>query len=108
VPTLLFFTPRLLELLGEMKRQFDVVLVDTAPALAFPDARLVGKHSDGVVLVLRSGKTPRESAMAVRQRFLEDGVPVLGTILNDWTPSTEQQAYTSYHYYSAYAKERKE
>ncbi len=32
----------------------------------------------------------------------------VGTILNDWTPSTEQQAYTSYHYYSAYAKERKE
>jgi Mrp family chromosome partitioning ATPase len=73
-------------LVALLQTRFDCILFDTAPALPFPDARLWGKHADGVVLIVRSGVTTREEATAACERFLNDGIAVLGTILNDWSP----------------------
>jgi len=84
-PAEILFSAKLAALLTALKREFDLILVDTAPALHFPDARLLGKFSDGVVLVIRSGVTQRDIAQSVAQRFLIDRVPVLGTVLNDWS-----------------------
>ena len=58
------------------------------------DARL-WQHADGKKTVHGAGVTTREGASAVCQRFLDDGIPVLGTILNDWTP----QAGHDYGFY---------
>ena len=105
-PAVLFFSPRVAQLAARLRSRFDFVLFDTAPSLPFPDARLWGKFSDGVVLVVRAGVTTREGAAATCQRFLADGIPVIGTILNDWAP--KQPAKDSYYYtYEYYAKPRK-
>ncbi len=98
-PAVLFFSPRVGQLVRLLQEKFDCVLFDTAPAIQFPDGRLWGKHSDGVVLVVRAGVTTREGASLACERFLSDGIPVLGTILNDWTPpSSSAQAYYYSHY----------
>ncbi len=97
-PAEVLYSVKLAELLIALKREFDLILVDTAPALHFPDARLLGKFSDGVVLVIRSGVTQRESANSVAQRFVIDRVPVLGTVLNDWTlDKTTVAEYGTYY-----------
>lgn len=97
-PALLFFSPRVKQTVAMLREKFDVVVLDTAPALPFPDARLWGKYSDGVVLVVRSGVTSQEGAMNACHIFREDGIQVLGTILNDWTPADRADYY--YHYAS--------
>lgn len=85
---------RMAALLERVKEQFDVILIDTAPALHFADARLIGRLSDGLVLVVRSGETFRKSALRVREQLADDGVPILGTILNDWKPESTGDYYT--------------
>lgn len=102
-PAELLFSAKLAALLTTLKREFNLILVDTAPALHFPDARLLGKFSDGVVLIVRSGVTQREDAQSVAQRFQIDRVPVLGTVLNDWVPD----ATTAYKYGTYYSADRK-
>jgi Mrp family chromosome partitioning ATPase len=67
-------------------REFDYVLIDAPPCLKFADARIMARRVDGVLLVLRANYTYDKSAIAAAQCFLVDGVPVLGTILNDWNP----------------------
>lgn len=97
-PAEILFSVKLAELLNTLKREFDLILVDTAPALHFPDARLLGKFSDGVVLVVRAGITQRETANSVAQRFIIDRIPVLGTVLNDWKPDAEiMSGYGTYY-----------
>ena len=86
-PARLLFSPTAERLIALLQQRFDCLVLDTPPALAFPDARLWGRHSDGIVLIVRSGVTTREGATTVCQRFRDDGIPVLGTILNDWQPS---------------------
>ena len=61
--------------------------------LEFSDARILGRLSDGVILVVRASETSRDDAAAVYRRFQEDGTPVLGSILNDWNPRKSKGGY---------------
>jgi capsular exopolysaccharide synthesis family protein len=88
------------ELFAKLKQQYDMVLVDTPPMLQMADARLVGRYADAVVLVARAGHTTRDAILAANQRFSEDRIRVLGTILNDWDPKRSPTGY--YGYYRAY------
>jgi Mrp family chromosome partitioning ATPase len=81
-------------LIDHFRSQFDSVIIDTAPLLHLPDARILGRLTDGVILVLRAAHVRRESAAAAEQRLINDGVPVLGTVLNDWDP--KKNGYGSY------------
>jgi Mrp family chromosome partitioning ATPase len=76
-----------------------MVLLDTPPLLHLADARLIATLADGVVLVIRSGVTDRESALEACQLIHDDGYALLGTILNDWNPS---KARLKKHYYYDY------
>jgi polysaccharide biosynthesis transport protein len=97
----LLYSPRLIEFLQRVAKEFDLVLIDAPPMLYFADARVLGRHSDGVILVLRSGHTKRDAAMLARQRFDEDGTCVLGTILNSWDLKNFRSPY-AYAYSDAY------
>ena len=97
----LLYSQRLTEFLQRVAKEFDLVLIDAPPMLHFADARVLGRHSDGVILVLRSGQTKRDAAMLARQRFDEDGTCVLGTILNSWDLKNFRSPY-AYAYSDAY------
>jgi len=75
-----------------------VVLIDTPPMVNIADARVIGQHADAVVLVVRSGVTSRDAALLARSRFADDGIPLLGTILNGWNPKTPGYSYFKYYY----------
>jgi polysaccharide biosynthesis transport protein len=96
----LLHSPRLAELIGRFRQEFDAVLIDAPPVLGLPDARVLGHLADGVILVLRAGQTTLETARAARQRLAEDGTTVLGTILNGWDPKEAKYGYYSYSTYA--------
>jgi succinoglycan biosynthesis transport protein ExoP len=106
----LLHSPRLPELIARYRKEFDAVLIDTPPMLNMSDARILGRVADGVVLVVRAGRTTRDTVQSAAQRFLDDGTKVLGTVLNDWNPKKHQgygygYAYRSYGgYYDSYHK----
>jgi Mrp family chromosome partitioning ATPase len=58
--------------------------------------------SDAVVLVIRSGKTTRDTALAAKERLRQDGTRVLGTILNQWNPKKTTGGYGYRYYYEKY------
>ena len=88
-------------LLRRLRSEFDLILVDSPPMLQLADARVLGRAVDAVVLVLRAGKTARETAHAARQSLIEDGTLLLGTVLNRW----DSKRYPSYAYTGSYPKQ---
>ncbi len=98
--TNLLYGSHMPEVLKYVKTQFDIVLIDTPPMLQIPDARVIGRMADRVIMVIRAGATTRDAALAARQRFNEDGTRILGTILNDWNPKSAPNGY--YGYYGSY------
>ena len=95
---------RVKELLQRFRGRFDTILIDSAPVLTVPDARILGRSADAVILVIRAHRTQHESAFAAVRSFDEDGTPLLGTILNDWNPkrSPHGKAYSPYGAYAPY------
>jgi succinoglycan biosynthesis transport protein ExoP len=103
--TNLLYSPRMNEYVTRFMRDFDMVIFDTPPMLTIVDARVIARHTDGVVLVVRAGKTTRDAAMAAQSRLREDGVHVVGTIMNDWNPKRAPGGYYGYYNgYHGYAK----
>jgi capsular exopolysaccharide synthesis family protein len=88
---------RMAELLWRFRLEFHTVLIDTPPILHLPDARILGRQADGVVLVLRTSHTNRGHAVVAAQRLKEDGTPVVGSILNQWEPEGAQRRYYGYY-----------
>ena len=99
--TSVFYAPRFRELLGRLRREFDHILIDTPPILAFADGRIAAGLADGTILVVRSGDTGRADGVTACQRLQEDGVYILGAILNDWDerdgPGGKYQYYEKYY-----------
>ena len=97
----LLHSPRAFAFLNRMRKEFHTVIVDVPPMLNIPDARVLGRLADGVILVVHSAETMRSAAVAAKQRLSEDGTRVLGTILNQWDPrQTNQHTYGyGYKYY---------
>jgi capsular exopolysaccharide synthesis family protein len=100
----LLYSSRMSELVERLRSDFDTVLIDTPPMMYVSDARLLARIADAAILVIRAGKTSRDEVIAAKRRFVEDGIPVLGTILNAWDPnSRSRHTYDDYHSYSGVA-----
>jgi succinoglycan biosynthesis transport protein ExoP len=80
-------------LIKRFRAEYDIVLIDTPPMLQMTDARIVSRQADGVILVARAGRTAREDLLAAKERFVEDRIPVLGSILNDWDPKRSSEIH---------------
>ena len=83
----LLASSRLIRLLDDLRGEFDTIVIDTPPVLLFPDARLLGRHSDGVVLVVRANQNPLAANQEAAGLLQLSNNVLLGTILNGWDPS---------------------
>jgi polysaccharide biosynthesis transport protein len=92
---------RMRRLLKLARETYDMVIVDSPPILQGPDARIMGRSSDGLILVIRAGKTSFTAAQGAKTVLHQDNIPVFGVILNDCSPH-ETSYYSSYR--SAYSR----
>lgn len=70
------------ELVDELRKRFDHIILDAASADAYPDTQIIGTLVDGALLVVRGGSTPRESATKAKKRLALADVRCLGLVLN--------------------------
>jgi polysaccharide biosynthesis transport protein len=95
----LFYASHLANLIDVMRKSYDLILIDTPPCLHLADARVIGRLSDAVILVTRTGHTTWSEGRTVAQHFTEDGTRIMGTVLNDL-----KQSLSSYSYLSEYSQ----
>ena len=58
-PTELINSPKFEEMMEEIKKQFDYVIIDSAPIGPVTDSQLLGKYAQTTVFVVRHGLTPK-------------------------------------------------
>ncbi|MDQ2706836.1 MAG: polysaccharide biosynthesis tyrosine autokinase [Actinomycetota bacterium] len=73
---------RMDELLQELRRCYDFVIIDSPALLPVSDAAAVAARADGVILVVRYGATTEEQVAAAVEALRAVSAPVLGTALN--------------------------
>jgi Mrp family chromosome partitioning ATPase/uncharacterized protein involved in exopolysaccharide biosynthesis len=87
-------------LLAEFSGEFDVIILDTPPALVSADAVLLAPIADDVLLVVRAGHTDRDAAERAHQQLSDAGGNVVGAVLNDpdGKVSRDHMLYYGYTY----------
>jgi Mrp family chromosome partitioning ATPase len=90
-------------LLKEVRDYFDIILVDGPPVLPVADSIVLSTKVDGVIMVYKVGKTPRNSLRLGKERLETVHANILGIALNDIRPEITGASYSSYIY--RYSKE---
>ena len=72
-------------LFEELRKRFDVILVDTPPAGLFQDALVLSRYVQKTLVVAREGKAPIAQVKRVIADIDRTAAPVLGVILNGFS-----------------------
>ena len=70
------------DLLNSLKEQFDLIVIDSAPALSTADGLCISSSVDGVVLVMEAENTRWPVAEEAKDRITVHGGNLLGIVLN--------------------------
>jgi tyrosine-protein kinase Etk/Wzc len=71
------------EQIERLAREYDHVIIDSPPALAFPDALVWAKLADAVVLISFAGQTTAPDLREAKERFSRGRARVLGAVLSN-------------------------
>ena len=90
-------------LLLTLNEQFDLIIVDSPPALAVTDPVVIGRFTGTTIIIARHMETMLGEVQAVRRMFEIAGVKTTGAILNGYKASKggtygSQYQYSSYRY----------
>lgn len=92
-PSELLSSTNMVELVEEVSKRYDRVILDTPAALGMPDAKAVAELADGIVLVVRADVTSRRDVEASIE--LIDRRRLLGLLLNGARMSQGRYGYIS-------------
>src|SRR3984885_10935732 len=97
-PADLLSSHRMREAITELRHRFKFVVIDSPPVMAATDAVILSALTDGVLLVVRSGETPKEAFTRTRDLLAAVKCRLLGVVLNA-VDSSAPDYYYSYRYY---------
>ncbi len=97
-PARLIESLRLRQLLLDLQKSYDLVIVDTPPSLVVNDSLVLSRVVDGIILVVEAHKTSRKLVSDMRGRFSSSGIEPIGLVLNKMDFFSSGYGY----YYKAY------
>ena len=74
-------SPRLAELIEQVRDRYDLVILDTPPVLPVDEARVIASMADGVIFLVRWRKTPSKAASVALRRLYDVHAEMLGAVL---------------------------
>jgi capsular exopolysaccharide synthesis family protein len=101
--TRLFAFPGIRRPVHELAKEFGLTIVDSPPLMAVADARILAPQVDSTVLVVRWGKTNRNTVRLGLKQLSETGARVEGVVLTmvDSAKHAEYDFGDAAHYYSS-------
>ncbi len=81
-PVKFLSSPRFKELLSGFSKEFDYIVIDSPPLLLVPDSQIVSACVDGVVLVVRNGKTTAKALKEAKALLDHANANLIGSVLN--------------------------
>jgi tyrosine-protein kinase Etk/Wzc len=87
-------------LLKTLDQHFDLIIVDSPPALAVTDPVVIGRYTGATIIIARHMETMIGEVDAVRGIFERAGIKVTGAILNSYKVSEGNKYGGQYQYYN--------
>jgi len=99
-PTELLGSEKMEQLMGNLKKDYDIILIDSPPYLAVADVIVLSEYANAIVSVAAYRKTDRRHLKKLKQRFAEIGPErLLGVVINRVSVRERDLYYHQYYYY---------
>jgi len=94
-------TKKMVDLIGEAKKRYDLLFIDSPPILGVSDASLLASSVDFTIIVVQHRRFPRSMLQRVKQSVVNVGGRIIGVVLNnvDIRDDMPYQYYTNYYTY---------
>lgn len=106
-PAELLGSNQMRDLIHDLTETYDYIIVDGPPALGFVDSHILSSLVDGVAIVVRAGKTPKNSIRDLIDKLWNLRANFLGVIVNGIELNQNSYYYKSYNYYYGDSEEKK-
>jgi tyrosine-protein kinase Etk/Wzc len=100
-PAELLTQDRVGQVLKQIAEAYDLVIIDSPPALAVTDPVLIGKHAGAVLMVVRHARHSAAELRECLRQFASGGIHVDGVLMND--VSARGASYGAYSTYQTRA-----
>ena len=99
-PSELLVKKRMNDLIEKLKKEYDMIIIDSSPLLPVTDGLILASKADGVVLTFLANRTVKYSAMRVKSTLKNAGINIFGSILNrvEFKSGKYYGGYYYYHY----------
>lgn len=81
-PAQLLSSSAMASLVGDLRKRFKFLVIDSPPVLPVTDAMILSTYVDGVVFVVANAVTPRAAVTRARKSLQTVGARILGIVLN--------------------------
>ena len=98
-PSELLGSARMSALLAQLREKYDYILLDTPPVNMVTDAVVLAPKSDGVLFVVRAGRSERGPIAHAVEQLGYAQAKILGFVLDDVTASSGSYGYSKYKRY---------
>lgn len=99
-PAELLMSQRFQNVLEELGRRYDRVILDSPPLSVVTDAVVLSKQADGVILVVHAGKTLRDDLKRSERQIRAVEGNIFGIVVNAIEPDHRSGYYYSYYGYA--------
>jgi polysaccharide biosynthesis transport protein len=106
-PIGVFTSKRFPELVQELRRSYDTVVIDAPPLLAVSDGLLLARHADFTVVIIRWASTPTHAVAAALERLKATGADAMAFVLARVDPRQMRRSETE-RYSLDYARRTQE
>jgi non-specific protein-tyrosine kinase len=97
-PPELLGSQRLRDILGDLAKKADVVIIDSPPVLPVTDAAILAQVVDGVLLVIDAGETAQDVALQAVESLQQVSAQLIGVVLNKVSTRPGNRYYYQEYY----------
>ena len=83
-------------LLEELKKNYDVIILDSSPVNAVADSQILSTRTDGTILVIKKDSTKIDDVLESKKLLEKVGANIIGCIFNE----TETPSKKNYRHYA--------
>ena len=87
--------------LADLREKFDLIILDSPPALAITDTAILSTKADAVLLLSHYGKTKKNEIVAAKEALSKVGARIIGFVIN----GANMPRKGGYYYYKSYAEQ---
>lgn len=100
--TEMFHSKKFANMIEELKKKYDLIVIDTVPVGVAGEAGIIAQHAHGVVVVCGYGKINKKQLVYTKKHLTTAGANIYGVVVNMIDRSG--YSYGSYSYYTDYYK----